>query len=655
MAKINPIDLFYMKDKSPLEFKFESLVAPPLFSMIPMQLDAYLSSIVRSPKYAAKINQKYKIIDDCMEQYGFKKLGGGTNRVVYRSLTNDTIVLKIAIDRVGANDNPCEMLNQRLLAPFVTKCFEVSPSGVIGLFERVQPITYKDEFKSVAGDIYDLIVRYIIGKYVLADIGTNFYMNWGLREGFGPVLLDFPYVYEMDGKKLYCNNEVTTPYGKVPCGGMIDYDDGFNFLKCEKCGKTYFAQDLQKEGQIEIIAAGIGGKKKMGIKIFKNGELIKNTGEGAVSFDTVSHIEPPDHKKKTFHGLNTKQTPRKQVEFKVDPVKQEAPKSASFEVSAAPKADPAKYDAELTKRQVQQNSGIMKGSAEFDSLITQATQPKKDQESQTTGVGTYLKATEDTPLTMKKSPNHYIRKILNDSYYKNGIKAKESLMYIVMGASMILQDIDKDFDIPDIKMYSDAQVRLFFKEKVEKKKAPKTESKVGTILASSSDFDIRRIDPDVLAGAARIFDAADAAKEVNKNVNIVDVTPAIKPVAKEYLKRQGTNIAGEREKKEEAPITDHVDKDIPIPSVEQLQNEGITEEDAREIEAMHQTDVKAAEVRKPDETREIIQAHSKVADMIKPSTAEFDTSSPLIPQPPESNSPANKAKRMRQIPMGGKF
>ena len=30
-------------------------------------------------------------------------------------------------------------------------------------------------------------------------------MNYGLREGFGPVLLDYPYVFELDGRKLICN------------------------------------------------------------------------------------------------------------------------------------------------------------------------------------------------------------------------------------------------------------------------------------------------------------------------------------------------------------------------------------------------------------------------------------------------------------------
>ena len=35
----------------------------------------------------------------------------------------------------------------------------------------------------------------------MADIGTNFFMNWGIRPGFGPVLLDYPYVYELDGNK----------------------------------------------------------------------------------------------------------------------------------------------------------------------------------------------------------------------------------------------------------------------------------------------------------------------------------------------------------------------------------------------------------------------------------------------------------------------
>ena len=84
-----------------------------------------------------------------------------------------------------------------LLKPFVTKMFECSPCGTVATVERVEPITSRQEFLSVADDIFDLLNQQILGQYILEDIGTNYFMNYGLRKGFGPVLLDYPYLFEL--------------------------------------------------------------------------------------------------------------------------------------------------------------------------------------------------------------------------------------------------------------------------------------------------------------------------------------------------------------------------------------------------------------------------------------------------------------------------
>ena len=57
----------------------------------------------------------------------------------------------------------------------------MSPCGTVGVFERVNPITSREEFLSVADDIYEVITQWFIGKYVLADIGTKFFMNWKIK------------------------------------------------------------------------------------------------------------------------------------------------------------------------------------------------------------------------------------------------------------------------------------------------------------------------------------------------------------------------------------------------------------------------------------------------------------------------------------------
>ena len=269
------IDRCQSKVTSIEEFNYDMLTAPPL-SMLLSQFDIdKLYYIATSVKYSGNPQKKYKAIDDIMRSRGFTKLAAGTNRITYRFNESNEFVVKVAADAVGIGDNPREFKNQFIFKPFVTKVFEVSPCGTVGVFERVNPITSREEFLSVADDIYDVINEWFIGKYIMADIGTKFFMNWGIRhynsfrEGsvaFGPVLLDFPYVYELDGSKLYCSAvDFTSETGR--CGGLIDYDDGFNFLVCTKCGVKYRVKELAKkikDNEIVITKKGRSRTMKVG-------------------------------------------------------------------------------------------------------------------------------------------------------------------------------------------------------------------------------------------------------------------------------------------------------------------------------------------------------------------------------------------------------
>lgn len=245
MARADLINRLYSANRTPLEFKFQSLVAPPLLSLLSPYDIQQLNSLARDPKLSAKLNKKLDYIKAILEPRGFIKFHSGTNRVVYRFLEDQSFLIKIALDKTGLSDNPMEYKNQFLLAPFITKVFESTPCGTVGLFERVEPITSRQEFISIAEDVFDLLNDKFIGEYVLEDIGTDYFMNWGIRRGFGPVLLDFPYCYKLDGNKLYCNN--VDPATGIPCGGAIDYDMGFNNLVCTKCGTKVFARDLQAD------------------------------------------------------------------------------------------------------------------------------------------------------------------------------------------------------------------------------------------------------------------------------------------------------------------------------------------------------------------------------------------------------------------------
>lgn len=183
MAKADILSIMYSKNRTPLEFKFEQLTAPPLFSLISPEDEQSLYKIATSLKYTGKIKQKYEAIDRIMLSRGFYLLGRGTNRAVYAFLEDKTIVVKVALDKVGLRDNPDEYRNQFLLKPFITKVFEISPTGVAAITERVQAITSRLEFVSIADDVFDLINDKFIGKYILEDFGTDYFMNFGVRSG----------------------------------------------------------------------------------------------------------------------------------------------------------------------------------------------------------------------------------------------------------------------------------------------------------------------------------------------------------------------------------------------------------------------------------------------------------------------------------------
>ena len=232
-------------------FDWEHFTHAPISSYISLPEIQYFDHIATSAKLAGK-SKRYKIdmMSEVLRPKGFIYMTAGTNRVVFRNDYDQSFLLKIGFDSTGINDSLREFHNQEVLKPFVPKVFDVSARGTIGLVERVHPILNRAEFTSVAGQIFDILNKKILGKYVLEDIGTDFFKNWGLRDGFGPVLLDYPYVYEIDGSKLVCNKPL--PDGTL-CKGLIDYDDGFNTLVCERCGRRHTAKSLAKNNGAILI------------------------------------------------------------------------------------------------------------------------------------------------------------------------------------------------------------------------------------------------------------------------------------------------------------------------------------------------------------------------------------------------------------------
>ena len=245
MDRASILDMIQSRITTVYSFNYDNLIGPPLSALLYQRDVDDLHHIVTSIKYSGNIRKRYKLVDDILKPKGFVIAGAGTNRRCYRYLNDDSFVLKIATDAVGIKDNPREFKNQMFYKPFCTKTFEVDRTGTIGIAERDDPFTNREEFESAANDIYYLITNFIIGKYIAADIGSHYFMNWGLRRNFGPVLHDYTYLYELDPNKLICMEPDKFDSSK-PCGGEIDYDPGFNKLYCTKCGKWYRVQQLAK-------------------------------------------------------------------------------------------------------------------------------------------------------------------------------------------------------------------------------------------------------------------------------------------------------------------------------------------------------------------------------------------------------------------------
>lgn len=275
----NPVVLaMYEGITTTLDEYYDSLQAPPLSALLmPQDLDA-IHRVITSAKLSGNGEKRIFAIRDIMARRGFTQLAGGTNRSVFTHPNYPNIAVKVAIDNVGIHDNPAEYNNQFILKPYCTKCFEVSADGAVGVFEKVGRIRNSVEFYQMWDDIYSLCEYFVTEKeLLLEDFGIKFFMNWGIRYGFGPVLLDFPYVYDIDWDKLHCDRP--NDDGTI-CNGNIDYDDRFDFLVCEKCGKRYRAVDIAKKREVgKGVLTKISGGKKMQITLKRGNEVIKTTDE----------------------------------------------------------------------------------------------------------------------------------------------------------------------------------------------------------------------------------------------------------------------------------------------------------------------------------------------------------------------------------------
>ena len=268
---LNAIQIMKHRSKTLSEFNFDNMMIPHWTHYLsPMDVEA-LRQIATSKRLSGNLSEKINRIKMIMGNRGFVRLAGGTNRIVFRYLEDTRFVAKVAIDSVGMGDNPAEFDNQWMIRPYCTRMYWVTDCGTVGFAERVVPITSKQEFKTMAEDIFEILYNKILGRYIIEDVGTDFFMNWGIRANESPVLLDYPYIYELDGAGLYCRNVL--PDGTF-CGGEIDYDSGLNFTACKRCGRKYLARELKKDIINNRIIIKKGGQIPMNIKIKAGNEVI---------------------------------------------------------------------------------------------------------------------------------------------------------------------------------------------------------------------------------------------------------------------------------------------------------------------------------------------------------------------------------------------
>ena len=347
MDREGVIQMIYNKPRV-VGFQFDKLWHPPMLNYISQSDIGEILSISQSVKLNAQPLKKYQMVDGILYKRGFTRLHAGTNRLVYKNEYDSSFCLKIGIDKVGREANVGEYYTQNILKPFCTKVFEVSQCGTVAMVERVNALKNRYQFEDVADIIFNIIIAQFAG-IVLEDVGTNFFLNWGIRDGFGPVVLDFPYAYEADIHKMKCIQK--NKFG-VQCDGLIDYDDGLNNIICTKCGTRYTARELRKYYSDRHIVETIKSSKSKGeidmskfevsVSLLQNDGTYKETEAYTVDKKTKFkdwkgkrvYPKPPKAFRKTYDPIVEVEFPTRE-KTAVEEAVEEAKKSTSVDIDVS--------------------------------------------------------------------------------------------------------------------------------------------------------------------------------------------------------------------------------------------------------------------------------------------------------------------------------
>ena len=284
------------------EIAFDELQGPSVDMLLSPEEIEEIDALTKKSSW--RFPQKFEVLDSIFKPKGYKRGHCGTNRVVYVPLWSDKFVIKVALDRAAKANMPNEIVNQKYLKPFVCKCFDIDKYGNIGVYERVIPILNLDQFWEIRGDAYEIIQKFI-KRFVIDDFGTKVFKNWGVRPGFGPVLLDYADMYLIDPETLYCRGiaDASDPKHLKYCGGRIGYTAGYNSLVCLDCGRPAKAAEFKGRPKL---AVHVPRKKEntMGIKFIdpETNEVMFDSGNPEVK-EQYEKNHPVEQSEMTYNDF----------------------------------------------------------------------------------------------------------------------------------------------------------------------------------------------------------------------------------------------------------------------------------------------------------------------------------------------------------------
>lgn len=263
------------------------LVRSRINEFIPVEVSEEIRKITHDVTTSDN-NEKSKRISDTLRKHdiNFIELGTGTNR---KAVLIDGYVFKIAMDFEGERDNANEYAMSKELQPFVVKVYETN--DLICVTEYITLIS-RDEFNMVDKKFEILnILSQLSGSYLLGDVGydTKNFANWGSRDNGQLVILDFAYIYRVQGPEMYCTY--------CENSGFLQYDSLFNSLQCSSCGRTQTFSEVRSRittvhelGEINRVKEASYLLEGVSRKIISDGTETKKKGSN--NMEKYKKVEP---------------------------------------------------------------------------------------------------------------------------------------------------------------------------------------------------------------------------------------------------------------------------------------------------------------------------------------------------------------------------